>query len=146
MAELRSSSAAASYFLGPKFDGLPLTAIIGQRDAPDFIYGDCTPPSGIDAGGCPPPLEVQHWPVSKRPPSRFAHDIACHRVKIHGRTAAIFESTGGIEVYIGMSTVVIFADSARRMKRAAAALRPVKGGAVPPAPGWVERQLARRCP
>jgi hypothetical protein len=145
LVQLRSASTPPSYFLGENFDGLPLTATLGRRDAPDFVYGDCTPPPGIDAGGCPAPLELQHWPVAKRPPSKFGPDIACHRVKLSGRVAAVFESTGGMEVYVGRRTVVIFADSARRTRRAGESLRPVKGGALPPPPAWVERQLARRC-
>lgn len=145
LADLRAPAAPASYFLGAKFEGLPLTAIVDSRQAPDFIYGDCTPPSGIDAGGCFPPLEVQHWLLSKRPPSKFAADIRCHVVAVPGRTAAVFESTGGMEVYVGNRTVVIFADSEARMKRAAAALRAVKGGPLPAPPPWVVRQLAGRC-
>jgi hypothetical protein len=143
--DLRVGSTPPAYFLGERFESLPLTAIVGRLSAPEFIYGTCKIKPGFDTGGCSPPLQVQNWLVSERPPSRFARDIPCRRLMLGRLAAAVFATTGGLEVYVGDRTVVIFADTDARMRRAAAALRPVMGGPVPEPPTWIRSQLARRC-
>ncbi len=143
--DLRARSAPPAYFLGKRYENLPLTGIVGSSSAPHFIYGTCKIRPGIDTGGCSPPLQVQNWRVSERPPSKFARDIPCRRLTLGRLPAAVFASTGGVEVYVGDRTVVIFANTETQMRRAAAALRPVKGGALPEPPGWIRKQLASRC-
>ena len=50
---------APYYYVGPSFDGLPVTHILRYREGEaDVAYGTCKPPSG--EGGCPLPLELQH--------------------------------------------------------------------------------------
>jgi hypothetical protein len=59
VADVKQMRGAPLYYLGDSFDGLPLTAIIGDPSRNlSFIYGDCEIPIGIDPGGCGPPLEV----------------------------------------------------------------------------------------
>ena len=50
---------APYYYVGPSFDGLPVTHILRYRAGEaDVAYGTCRPPSG--EGGCGLPLELQH--------------------------------------------------------------------------------------
>ena len=50
---------APYYYVGPSFDGLPVTHILRYRAGEaEVLYGTCKPPSG--EGGCPLPLELQH--------------------------------------------------------------------------------------
>lgn len=59
--DVKAMRGAPLYYVGDSFEGLPLTAIIGNPSRNlTFIYGDCDIPIGIDPGGCPPPLEVQN--------------------------------------------------------------------------------------
>jgi hypothetical protein len=61
-----------TYWAGPSFDELPLTAVLrscrGSRDnSVDYIYGDCD----ASRGGCVAPLDIQNWPESVRPQSLY---------------------------------------------------------------------------
>ena len=52
-----------TFYVGESFAGLPLTAVLLDEEAnggADYIYGDCDPPNGFDAGGCAPPLSIQN--------------------------------------------------------------------------------------
>lgn len=146
--DLRAQSAPPAYFLGDRFENLPLTAIVDSISAPDFIYGTCKikPTLLPTDAGCSPPLQVLNYRFSERPPSKFARDSSCRRLAIGGGLpGAVFAGTGGIEVYVGDRTVVIFANTEAQMRRAAAALRPVKGGSLPEPRAGIREQLARRC-
>lgn len=135
-----------TYFVGEKFEGLPLTRILGRRRPMTFVYGDCDVPFGSD-GGCAPPLEVQLWPIEERPPTRISTMIPCRRVTVRGAPGAFFGSD--LDLYVGEHTVVLFAESRAMALRAAAALRPV-GAAVAsaenlPAPAIDVAPGLRRC-
>jgi hypothetical protein len=119
LSEARSFAAYPLYYLGSSFHGLPLTfsglgggSGTGSRRAWSFIYGDCAP-SG-DAG-CAPPLEVQNWSICSRFPAIYS-----------GRTprtspmrgAATLPAGGGLDVYTGHTTVVIFGRSKTEAIRA----------------------------
>jgi hypothetical protein len=120
--EIRALPGPAPYFVGETFEDLPLTVILG-RDLPlTFVYGDCEIPPGSD-GGCAPPLEVQVWPIERRPPGIISSMIECRKVTVRGVQGAFFN--GDLDLYVGNQTVVIFADSAERALRTAEALRPV---------------------
>jgi hypothetical protein len=59
------------YWLGERFEGWKLSAIVGlDYDAPyiTFVYGTCTPGGG-DEPSCTPPLEVQVFPFCGDPTS-----------------------------------------------------------------------------
>jgi hypothetical protein len=118
--QVRSQPGPAPYFVGEEFEGLPLTAIVGKTPM-TFIYGDCDP--GGDDGGCAPPLEVQVWPIERRPPGIISDMIECRKASVRGAPGAFYGSD--LDLYVGGHTVVIFADSRARTLRAAGALRPV---------------------
>ena len=114
--------------------------MLGTRSTPTFIYGDCDP------APCSPPLQVQHWTIERRPPSLYDAEIPCRRIRAGGVPAAAFESSGGVDVYVGDRTVVVFADSDAQAARAVAALRPVAGAAtVLPPPAIDVEPALRRC-
>ena len=115
------------YYAGDSFAGLPMTE---RYDHPngrsvDFIYGTCDP----FPHGCAEPLSVQNWRLRHRHPRMIFG--RCDRVTIRGAPAAFFEFSGGLDVYIGWRSVVVFADSRALMLRAARALRRVAAEAPP---------------
>lgn len=145
---LRRPGTPPAYWLGERFEGLPLAANAGTVDEPTFVYGTCTVSPGSD-GGCAPPLQLQHWPLAERAPARFevapGRRTSCRLPSVVGITAAIFETTGGVEVYLGERVVVLFGDRAL-IRKAMSDLRPVRRQQpnLPPPPAWVHDQL-RRC-
>jgi hypothetical protein len=142
--EVQSRPGPAPYFVGKEFEGLPLTAIVGA-DPMTFIYGDCDPGGGD--GGCVTPLEVQVWPIERRPPGIISDMIDCRKASVHGAPGAFYGSD--LDLYVGEHTVVIFADSQARTLRAAEALRPVDADAATdgdlPAPTLAAEAALERC-
>jgi hypothetical protein len=137
-----ASAPARTYWLGASFDGLALE----HRDRTSYIYGTCVPPPD---GGCAPPLQTQSWTLQQRHPSRFTRAARCVRGVIKGRPAAVFDTSGGMEVYIGRTVVVLFGYPVNRVMRAARVLRPYPARAVPARlarpPAGVQRTLVARC-
>jgi hypothetical protein len=137
--------APPTYWLGESFDGLPLMTTDVGTGRPDFIYGTC---EGRSGEGCAPPLELQQWPLFERPPGGFevapGRPASCRVLSKGGITAAEFETTGGVEVYLGDRVVVIFGarDLATKAMRE---LRPVRvqEPALPPPPARVVEALER---
>jgi hypothetical protein len=146
VSEFRRAGAPPAYWLGRSFDGLPLTdAHTGPGGEPTFVYGTCTPSSDT---GCAPPLELQHWPLSRRDPRKFeiapGEPTPCRLVGDGRITAAQFVTTGGTELYLGDRVVVVFASDERlpavlRELRALSAQEP----ALPHPPAWVNEVLER---
>jgi hypothetical protein len=147
LSDVRRAGAPPAYWLGERFSGLPLTAISGSAERPNFVYGTCEP-VGSD-GGCAPPLQLQHWPLTARSPALFQvtpdRRASCRLLKANGVTAAIFETTGGVEVYLGRRVVVLFGERSL-IRSAMSGLRPVtpQQPPLPPPPAWVVDEL-RRC-
>jgi hypothetical protein len=147
LSDLRQRGAPPAYWLGETFAGLPLSAISGSADRPNLVYGTCEP-VGAD-GGCAPPLQLQHWPLTARSPALFMvtpdRRAACRLPETHGLTAAIFETTGGVEVYLGKRVVVLFGERSL-VRRAMSELRPInpQEPPLPSPPAWVLGEL-RRC-
>ena len=145
LSEYRRPEVPPTYWLGETFEGLELTDAHGGPEGPTFVYGTCESSSN---GGCAPPLELQHWPLSKRPPGSFelppGEPAACRRVPSARVTAAAFATSGGVEVYLGDRVVVLFGDE-ELIRKARPRLRPVKEQkpALPPPPAWVLESLAR---
>jgi hypothetical protein len=148
LSEIRGPGAPPAYWLGERFAGLPLSAISGSADRPNFVYGTCEIPPGSD-GGCAPPLQLQHWPLAARSPGLFQvtpdRRASCRLPHAVDVTAAIFETTGGVEVYLGERVVVLFGERAL-IRRAMSSLRPVnpQEPPLPSPPAWVLGEL-RRC-
>jgi hypothetical protein len=145
---LRQSGASPAYWVGEEFEGLALTANAGSDTDPNFVYGTCDIPAGSD-GGCAPPLQLQHWALADRSPALFeitpGRRTPCRIPSATGLTAAIFATTGGVEVYLGERVVVLFGEPAL-IRKAMRELRPVKAQdpALPEPPPRVVEQL-RRC-
>lgn len=118
------------YWLGPSFEGLPLTHSEGPQPplgqgpstdrapgvpgppptparGPFFVYGECNGERGFDSFHCTgPQVQLQHWPIQGS--SRYPDDFSCTRTTIRGVPAAQFD---GFEIYIGRLLVKIYAPS-----------------------------------
>jgi hypothetical protein len=136
-------AARGSFWLGPSFEGLPLT-----HDEPGFyVYGDCDIEPGSE-GGCSPPLQVQNATSCERNPVGL--DIAPSRLfKLRGGAIAATYEAGHLQMGSGRRAVTVFADSARQAIRAARALRrrfeeaPSARLAPPVYPAPVRREIKR---
>jgi hypothetical protein len=132
------------YSLGPRFAGLPLTAVLRGCGTPQpvpgdnpklpptyrsnsvsYIYGDCTPPPG--EGGCAAPIQLQIWPACERNVAQYEH-----RPKLTRRRGVPSSAgDGALELYTGDSTVVIFTSDRSLGRRAVSAIQPVRRGDAP---------------
>jgi hypothetical protein len=144
LAAAGQAAAPRPYWFGSTFEGLD-----AERGAdpstPTWIYGKCVP--APDAG-CLPPLQVQNWSLSRRHPNRYVRAIKCVRGTIKRVPAAVFETTGGLEIYAGRTVIYIVGRKTAQVMRSVRALRPHGAGrltirlAAPPAS--VPKAL-RRC-
>jgi hypothetical protein len=112
---------------------------LGVRRSWSFIYGDCTPPAG--EGGCAPPHEIQNWSICARSPALY-RTPALRTSTING-AETLRVGGGGLDVYTGRTTVVIFGGDGASV---VPLLRRVSDGAAPealppPAPGALEGKL-----
>ena len=151
LARARASAEFPLYDAGDQVDGFPLTAVLrrgGTADFVSFVYGDCV---ARDDESCTPPVEVQVWPACTRNLNLYATGRpgtpVLERTTARGVPAAFLDDGTRLELQTGRSTVVVFADSRVRVRRVAAALRPVgehapSGALPPPAPGAVQGTLA----
>jgi hypothetical protein len=136
------------YFLGQSFEGLPLVAKLRRLSKPgrgeafgadfySYLYGQCSLNAGED-GGCPAPIEVQSWAACKRNLSVYTltpdgKPLPRKQFVLRGVPAALFEEGNRLEVYTGTTTIVIFGNDPKQIRRAADQLRTLKGS--PPKPG-----------
>jgi hypothetical protein len=104
------------YYAGDEVAGNKLETIVGEdgwERNPDqrsvgftFIYGDCDPPDGLFAeGGCAPPVQIQTSSICDR-------NLRMYRGKqdvLDIRGAKASTNGGGLEIFTGRTTVVIFA-------------------------------------
>jgi hypothetical protein len=165
---IERETAGPVYWLGPSFEGLPLTHSEGPQPpsrmgpstqrapgaprrpstpapGPFFVYGECNGEGDGDSFHCTgPQVQLQHWPIAS--PSRYPEYFSCTRTTIRGVPAAQFSD---LEIYIGRSPVRIFAPSRAQARRAAAALRPLDGSAGPrellPPPAIDVDEALNRC-
>ena len=147
--QARSSNGYPLYYLGTSFHGLPLTSAglgpgsgTGRQRAWSFIYGSCTASSDQ---GCATPLEVQNWSICSRFPAIYPGPTP-QTSTAHG--AETLPTGGGLDVYTGHTTVVIFG---RDRGAAIRSLTRVSNGATPqklprPAPGSLEGKLHCQAP
>jgi hypothetical protein len=150
---IKREGAAGVYWLGPSFEGLPLThaepahpelargpsperapGVPGPPASPGpgpiFLYGECNSEGEEDDRGCTrPQVRVYHRPISS--PGRYPDYFSCTRMTIRGVPAAQFSA---FEIYVGESLIKIDAPTRAQVRRAAAALRPVDGSAGPGEP------------
>jgi hypothetical protein len=149
--EVASRPGPALYYVGDSFAGLPLTAIVGARAYPSFIYGACEIENQgwFQDGGCPPPLSIQHESTAsyKAKLAQLDPSVTCIRTTVRGVPAATIG--GGLRVFTRETAITIYADAPGQARRAAEALRPVGGSApadgdLPQPPRWIDDAL-RRC-
>jgi len=116
---------------------LALRGCGGERDS---WHGDCTPPAGSD-GGCAPPLEVQNWSICSRFPALYPGPTP-NTSPMHGAEA--LRAGGGLDVYTGETTVVIFGQEGSRAVESLTRLEDetVPGELHAPAAGSLEGQLS----
>jgi hypothetical protein len=148
LSDAREPGSPPAYWLGEEFEGLALVADAGSPGRPTFVYGTCEPPPESESG-CAPPLQLQHWPLSARQPGMFeiapGRRTSCRVLDVRGITAATFETTGGVEVYLGDRVVVLFGRP-ELIRKAMTELRPVRSQepALPP-PAASALEGIRRC-
>ena len=123
------------FSVGSSFEGLPLVAAPDADGGPasgspgvDFIYGTCEPPDG--EGGCSPPLTVQIHRACDRPPVE-AMGGGYRKLTLRGVPAALVDGDPRVELQTGEVTVVLFARTMARARRAAMALRSLDGRVRP---------------
>jgi hypothetical protein len=123
------------FSVGSSFEGLPLVAAPDADGGPastgagvDFIYGTCKPPAG--EGGCAAPLSVQVHSACARPPIEKL-SIPYRKVTLRGVPAALVDGDPRVELQTGEVTVVLFARTMARARRAAMALRSLDGRVRP---------------
>jgi hypothetical protein len=119
------------FSVGSSFEGLPLVAAPDADGGPvpgspsvGFIYGTCKPPA--DEGGCSPPLTVQIHRACDRPPVE-AMGGGYRKLTLRGVPAALVDGDPRLELRTGDVTIVVFARTVARVRRAAAALRSLDG-------------------
>lgn len=124
----------------PEFRG-PVTFPTDIEPASDFvamIYGDCVVPPPTtdyeDSGGCELPVEIQTWPACMRNPAQYRLHFDAAPLIIKGAPAVAFEGGERLEIYTGISTIVIFGDGPARVRAVAESLRLVNGVALAGSP------------
>jgi hypothetical protein len=142
------------YYAGGEVAGHPLESIDEEdawgrngktgRTGFTFYYGDCDPPDGLFAeGGCAPPVQIQNYSICDR-------NLGMYRGKqkvrdVRGAKGAT--NGGGLEIFTGRTTVVIFAidepslvgPAIRRLRRVGKDAPPSR--LPPPVPGGVWGKL-----
>jgi hypothetical protein len=159
------------YNTGDRADGIPLRAVLrrneaaalphlaaaepkgfkglGQTNYVSFVYGSCVP--GVNSG-CAPPVEVQVWPACLRNLALYDPSVPGtpipERTLVRGVPAAIFDDGLRLEIHTGRSLIVVFGDSADRVKQVADDLRgvnvasPADAPLPPPVPGAVDGRIS----
>jgi hypothetical protein len=130
--QVRREARHPVYFLGRRFEGLPLTAVSFHRPRSgylSFLYGTCTVPLPAD-GGCGVPVSVQAFPFRAK---QWRLAVGCYRVApVRGVPAARHD---GLVLLTERGVIKIYARTTAQERRAAAALRPVgarrPGGNLP---------------
>jgi hypothetical protein len=116
------------YWVGPHFEGQPLTAADGVRGYIDKIgdsvyYGDCVKSKGIFGGGsCQLPLQVTtvvYRLHSNAPLGPQRNTI------VRGVPATVYDEGRSIEIYTGRVAIDIFSDHLAHALNAARQLLPI---------------------
>jgi len=152
LGEVEAFDAYRVFYAGPEVNGNPLEHVnksredeiprLGERSAIwDFPYGTCTPPPD---GGCSLPIDVQNWSTCHRNPAQYSYKL--HYFKFRGTRAAWVPTAGGLEIYTGRTTVVIYGYTRSLIMAAARQLRAVGQTEAPsllppPAPGTMRGKL-----
>jgi hypothetical protein len=153
LGEVKKFDAYPLYYAGDEVAGNKLEKISGEEDwlrNPDqrsvgftFIYGTCEIPEGQTDGGCSPPAQIQVSSICHR-------HLGLYRGRERAfdfRGAKAAGNGGGLEVFTGRTTAVIFAGGDRKMIKVVAQQLRQLGQATspkrlpPPVPGGVHGKL-----
>jgi hypothetical protein len=153
LSEVKEFDAYPLYYAGDEIAGNELDDISGEDDwqhNPDqqsvgftFFYGTCdpTPDGPFDEGGCAPPVQIQVSSICDRHPGLYSGKPDVFDL----RGAKASANGGGLEIFTGRTTVVIFGErelmrptihQLRRMDQDATPSR-----LPPPVPGGVQGRL-----
>lgn len=112
------------FWVGARFEGLPLTGVSTRYGATSLVYGTCTPVSTGDGASCTPPLTIQATSICDR--NALELDIRPH-AWLRRRGTIVFQyEDRRLELASAGTQIVVFARPARA-RRAIDALRPVGG-------------------
>ncbi len=132
------------FSLGSTFEALPATAAMRRCDDPygeedvranyvSYIYGDCDIDTEVpEQDRCAPPLEIQSWPGCERGLADYVFDevdsiftslLPGPLIDRRAVPTSLFEDGLRLEVYTGISTLVIFGDDPAQIIRAVSQLR-----------------------
>lgn len=140
LSEVENFDAYPLYYAGDEIAGNELDDITGadgrQRNV-SFFYGTCDPAADgpLGEGGCAPPAEIQVSSICDRHPALYGG--GAELFDLRGAKASM--SGGGLEIFTGRTTVVIFGER-ELMRPAIRQLRPVgqdtpASRLPPPVPG-----------
>ena len=144
--EMRAIGGPPMYFLGRRFAELTLTDVEPDgRGRAVFIYGTCEIPSGIDSGGCAPPVSIQNFPFD---PKMWRLATNCHRLPTIRGVRTLRHD--GLVLLTGSTVVKIYVRNRTEERRAARALRAFPSGVkagepLPPPRARVLRLADRVC-
>jgi hypothetical protein len=126
------------FSLGSSFEGRTTTHLIRRCATPDptepvrsnfvsYIYGDCAVTTQAESS-CAPPIEIQSWPACERNLALYALTPEALRLPyntttLNGLPSTVFEDGTRIEIYTGVSTIVLFGDDPSQLLRAANVLQ-----------------------
>jgi hypothetical protein len=148
--EVRKFDGYSIYYAGDAVAGHELESIAEEKDygrnpkpgvvGYTFTYGDCEPPGGLFAeGGCSAPIQIQNYSICDRNLGMYrgAQEV----LQVRGAKGAT--NGGGLEIFTGSTTLVIFAlddpsligPTVRRLRRVGQDAPPPR--LPPPAPGRI---------
>jgi hypothetical protein len=137
---LRSTATHPIYWVGPEFDGLPLS----QASERLVIYGTCEAPGGWPSeGGCTPPIMIQLEPFEL---GNWKSAVGCRGVRTFRGVPAVHQN--GLVLFTGRRYVMIIARSADEELRIGRALRPLNGPhrrKLPPPQPDIAREVQKAC-
>ena len=146
---LRDDTGLPMYYAGDSFGGLPLTHAEGwdsAAGAANFDYGTCEIPPG-DEGGCPLPIQVQHFRFQFNQWKLGIVQGCFHRPELRGVPTARHD---GLVLFTDDIVVKIYARSPGEARKVALALRQVNGplgvkDPLPAPPADIREAVAEAC-
>jgi hypothetical protein len=138
-----------AYYAGNRVNGLPATSAEvscerryedeGPSGYVDFGYGSCNASSEEEGGGCTLPFDIQSAPLCSRHPALYTTPDGQikpdGRLRIRGVPAAWYEGKSRLELYTRRTTIIVFGDHPRSIRRVALRLHKVPRYNLPPRSG-----------
>jgi hypothetical protein len=128
LAEAQTFPYYRTYWVGPRFDGQPLSAADGLRSyissvGDSVYYGDCVQGKSIIGGGsCELPLQVTTVIYGLHSNKALGTQ---RNILVRGVPATVYDEGRAIEIYTGRVAIDIFSDSFAHALRASEELYPL---------------------